>query len=786
MADLLAIIRNRHPDIEITRHEGKHLRAQCPRCAEAGGDTSKDNLVITPDKGIAKCFACGYVIGTNENLERRYRCIHLLHQNEAAKEYLRSRKVLEAALDSEMVGWTDEKMAEEIGFEGLVFFCKQGYNVRSIIEKKFKRASGVKASPFEIHTGAADWMVCEGEIDALTLYSIFGNNFNYAAMGGAGNFEKIKYPEPFYVVPDNDSAGQEALKKLEHKNYFLLEVPFGKKDVNEAILEQPTFAKDALLEQALKPKLHLKPANKIITEVEEILMTKQTASRLRNKAASEVVLKELMLRGEFINHYGQIYYWDKTASKLVAVSQKSAQWISIVTNFGLYSSEQVNSIFHDILLAEMLYKNKASQRPIHITSHYDWDKHALYIDLGGARALEITSDKQRIIPYGDVLFFSPPGRNIEFIDPGDDDYLWEALGAYTIQEENHKKMLYAWVLATLFASMFETKPILIIESVAGSGKTSLAKLLGRILVGPQFDVTSLSDSIDSFMAVISRNPIVVFDNAEKINKEMLDHIAMAATGATFQKRKLYHEFDTVSAPARAWIIFTMMHNSLKRKDIVERSIIIKMERITDFKPAKSLYDKVNFQLIWGSIIKTAQKIVALLKEQGFVSRKETVRKIRMADFAVFMDLVCQVKGWDTEELAQWWLKNTAVEALQDNLYNIVFLQAIDNLKAWGRKLTAKEVIEEMKSIPLKDRDAGGIEVSRRDKERLQSIRPKGFWAWLDSQKENFEQLGYRLQIFQHGTWRHKSFSIIKTEDAVEPLDFTLGEVEDVNITEAPY
>ena len=786
MADLLSIIRTKHPNIEITKREGRHLRAQCPKCAESGNDTSKDNLVITPDKGIAKCFACGYIIGANQNIELKYRCIQLLHQNEAAKEYLRSRKVLEAALESEMVGWTDEEMVEALGLEGLVFFCRDGYNVRSITDKQFKRAPNTKTSPFEIKTGATDWMVCEGEIDALTLYSIFGNNFNYAAMGGANNFNKIKYPEPFYVVPDNDDAGREALEKLEDKNYFLLEVPFGKKDINEAIMAEPTFAKDAIIEQVLRPHLHLKPVNKIIEKVEEILTTKGTVARLRNKQVSELVLKELMLRGEFINHYGQIYYWDKTAAKLVPVSQKSQQWTSIVTNFGIYSSEQVNSVFHDILLAEMLYKNKASERPIHITSHYDWDKHALYIDLGQARALEITSDKRRVIPYGEVLFFSPPGRDIEFIDPGDDDYLWEALGTYTIQDENHKKMLYAWTLATLFASIFETKPILIIESVAGSGKTSLAKLLGRILVGPQFDVTSLSDSIDSFMAVISRNPIVVFDNAEKINKEMLDHIAMAATGATFQKRKLYHEFDTVSAPARAWIIFTMMHNTLKRKDIVERSILIKMERITDFKPAKSLYDKVNFQLIWGSIINTAQKIVGLLKEKGFESEKEVVRKIRMADFAVFLDLVCEVKGWDTEELAQWWLKTTAVEALQDNLYNIVFLQAIDNLKAWGRKLTAKEVIDEMKSIPYKDKDAGGVEVSHRDKERLQSMRPKGFWSWLEMQKENFEQLGYRLQVYQHSTWRHKTFSIIKTEDAIEPLDFTLGGIEDADITEAPY
>lgn len=784
MADIVTIVKQRHPDIEITRHEGRHLRAQCPKCAERGNDTSKDNLVITPDKGIAKCFACGYVIGTSASLEKKHRCIYLLHQNEPAKEYLRSRKVLEAALESEVVGWTDEEIAKEVGMQGLVFFCKQGYNVRSIVEKKFRRSPNVKAGPFEIHTGASEWMVCEGEIDALTLFAIFGEHFNYAAMGGTSNFDKIHYPEPFYVVPDNDDASKEALEKIKNKNYFVIYPPAPYKDVNEAFVKEPDLTKDHLIKQALRPEKHLKPLDAIIEQVEALMASKGN-SRIKKRQVAELILRELELRGEFIYHHGLLYYFDKTTSQLVVVSSKNNNWASIISAFGIYSSEQIYGFLNDTISAEMIYKGRAKRKPIHTSSFFDPERYALYLDLGGGQILEVTEDKKRLVPQGEMIFYTSSMRNLEIID-ADKDYFWEMLGNYTIKDENHRKMLYSWVIATLFTSLFETKPILIIESVAGSGKTSLAKLIGRILVGPEFDVTSLSDSVDSFMAVVSRNPIVVFDNAEKISKEVLDYIAMASTGATFQKRRLYHEFEIVSAPSRAWMIFTMMNNTLRRKDIIERSIIIQMERISSFKPARSLYDSMTLKLARGSIINVCQQVIKVLRTKGFESDKEAIRKIRMADFAVFLDVVCEVKGWDSEELAKWWLKSTAVEALQDNLYNMAFLQAIDNLKAWGQMLTAKQVLDEMKSLPFKSKESGGMEVSHKDRERLQSMRPKGFWRWLEQQKDNFSQLGYVITIYTHGTWRHKTFSIIKTEDAIDPEQFEFGEVEDDSITEAPF
>jgi len=39
-------------------------REQCPKCAETGGDTKRDNLV-TFDDGGGKCFACGYLVSTD-------------------------------------------------------------------------------------------------------------------------------------------------------------------------------------------------------------------------------------------------------------------------------------------------------------------------------------------------------------------------------------------------------------------------------------------------------------------------------------------------------------------------------------------------------------------------------------------------------------------------------------------------------------------------------------------------------------------------------------------------
>ena len=45
-------------------------KEQCPRCAERGGDSSKDNLAIYSD-GSCYCFSCSYTILSDEERDKR-------------------------------------------------------------------------------------------------------------------------------------------------------------------------------------------------------------------------------------------------------------------------------------------------------------------------------------------------------------------------------------------------------------------------------------------------------------------------------------------------------------------------------------------------------------------------------------------------------------------------------------------------------------------------------------------------------------------------------------------
>jgi hypothetical protein len=257
----------------------------------------------------------------------------------------------------------------------------------------------------------------------------------------------------------------------------------------------------------------------------------------------------------------------------------------------------------------------------------------------------------------------------------------------------------------------------------------------------------MPENIESFMAVLHKNAYLVFDNAEKIDPAMFDHIAIAATGATFQKRKLYSEFDVMSARSNAWLCFTMINNTLRRKDIVERALVISMGRIGKFKSLAEIREEITPENVWGSMLKTAKEILKNIVEHKEKERSDVMRKIRMADFASFVYLVCQVKGWDSDELASWWLKETAEETLGGSIYSLAFEQAIGKLWVEKDTLTANQILAEVRLWVQNT-----TELNMREKEILRAWKAKQFWAWLRNNQNNYEQQGKIFMI----TTKHKT------------------------------
>lgn len=101
---------------------------------------------------------------------------------------------------------------------------------RRIDTKEFYATKGGdKNYPFIIDNKAKDLLVCEGEIDAISCYEMFRNNFNYISIPATTDKGLIHHIEEnnirdtnIYLLMDNDKAGIDAskiiIKNLENMN----------------------------------------------------------------------------------------------------------------------------------------------------------------------------------------------------------------------------------------------------------------------------------------------------------------------------------------------------------------------------------------------------------------------------------------------------------------------------------------------------------------------------------------------------------------------------------------
>jgi archaellum biogenesis ATPase FlaH len=266
-------------------------KEQCPRCAEKGGDTSHDNLIIYDD-GSKHCFACGYTIPSEEWLkENGHVNLQELEYELVGAEF--NKEVLDklkknTSYDGKNYRGIEEKTSRYFGvmykFNNETGEVESSYYpiTKGIMENKTvsEALTGFKIRKhpkdfsecvgefnnqsdlfmqwrFPTHRGML--IICAGEVDALSAYQILkeqhdkrkDQKFDEIAVvspvtgeGGAASqlrnhFEWLSQFSKIIICMDNDDAGREATKKIAEvlpkgKAYVL---PLRYKDVNKYLEE---------------------------------------------------------------------------------------------------------------------------------------------------------------------------------------------------------------------------------------------------------------------------------------------------------------------------------------------------------------------------------------------------------------------------------------------------------------------------------------------------------------------------------------------------------------------
>ena len=205
-------------------------------------------------------------------------------------------------------------------------------------------------------------------------------------------------------------------------------------------------------------------------------------------------------------------------------------------------------------------------------------------------------------------------------------------------------LLVVWVIqAFLHGSHF----ILWLLADRGSGKTTLSKIIKRIVDPCKFSVTTIPDKKSDLCVLLNSTHLCCFDNLShaSVSNDVSDLFCGAVTGTSVVKRSLYTNCDIDVCALHNTLVLNGISYYPERDDIAERMILMHLKKLdsTALKSEKEMWVEFEKALpeILGSIFNTLSRA---LNEINNVSKENLPR---MTD--AFIEMLAIARALDISE-----------------------------------------------------------------------------------------------------------------------------------------
>lgn len=335
---------------------------------------------------------------------------------------------------------------------------------------------------------------------------------------------------------------------------------------------------------------------------------------------SDLVLKDMQARGQFINcGDGTSWYISKEEGKPVPILTRAESLQTILDKwYGLNPTERENAY---VIGSLVTYTNGLPPvGRIGALSWYDKDTNTVLLHTGRKEVLLITKNDVTVTTngYENIVFPWIPSQ--EVINPyySRQEKKWEdilfdsAVNNVTgISVSEAKALLKVWMLMILVRNIVVARPILAIFGQPGAGKSTLFRRIYTLLFGKNRTLSSITHP-EAFDFETAASPLVVFDNVDTYEKWIPDRFALAATISQVTRRKLYTNAETITLTRQAFLGITAHNPKFGREDVVDRLVLITLERLQKFAPETEIINYIydNRSRIWGMIIQDLQRVLA--------------------------------------------------------------------------------------------------------------------------------------------------------------------------------
>lgn len=381
----------------------------------------------------------------------------------------------------------------------------------------------------------------------------------------------------------------------------------------------------------------------------------QTAERApgtandRRRLVSKIVLTDMLRKGEFVyTDDGRYWYLHANAGRPIAVSRHSEQLDSLLDMvYGLNGSDGFQPYVVTHLSNYTIARGKRARSGV--MSFYTGNE--LLLHSGKADVYRITPEsvtRHHDGSFGVLFPWRAPLEEmitLDELDPLPDDWAeWLFDGWFDnlldFEPREAKVILRVWTLFLLFRDSAVSRPILTLLGQPGSGKSTLFRLLYVLFYGQHKSLSAVSTP-DDFDFLVSSDPLVVFDNVDTWANWLPDRLALSASSSDLVKRKLYTDTDTITLKRQAILGITAHDPHFGRADVVDRMIILNLQRRDSFTPEGMLMERTHRARgrLWYAIVRDAQRVLATPDP-----KLEEIPEFRISDFARVGTRIAQALG----------------------------------------------------------------------------------------------------------------------------------------------
>lgn len=257
----------------------------------------------------------------------------------------------------------------------------------------------------------------------------------------------------------------------------------------------------------------------------------------------------------------------------------------------------------------------------------------------------------------------------------------ERLREFVNVDNNNWILLVSWLI-----NCFNPKgpyPILLIQGVQGSAKTTTARILSQIIDPSVCSPRTTPEGMHDLFIAAKNQWMLSYDNLSGTPKWFSDVLCQLSTGGGMSTRQLYTDNREEYIDAKRPVVLNGIDAMIDRNDLLDRTISVELLGIAEGKRITEAslwegFNKVRPQIL-GAI---CDVLVGQMQQKGKVQMKE---KPRMADFAEFI-VECEPSlPWGSGKFMEKYKKNrreNILDVLSTDLVGIV-LQRFLNDHDWG-------------------------------------------------------------------------------------------------------